>query len=75
MKVGKKKIIWKLHSYVAFGQGLGHNLMNQAHAMHFSIISKKLFWMPNMSLWKTFFEGLCIIIIQKFKFQKMCIMV
>jgi len=40
-KVDWKKLIWKFHSYDAFWKDLGHDLMNQAHAMHFSIISKK----------------------------------
>jgi hypothetical protein len=35
-KVGQKKF----HSYVAFWKGLGHDLMNWAHAMHFSIMKK-----------------------------------
>jgi hypothetical protein len=32
-------------------------------------------WMPNLSLWKFYFEGLHIVIIKKFKLQKMCIKV
>jgi hypothetical protein len=56
-KVGQNKFIWKFHSYVAFWKGLGHDLMNQTHAMHFSIISKNMFWMPNLSSWKTYFWG------------------
>jgi len=41
LKVGQKKLIWKFQSYVSFWKGLGHDLMNQAHVMHFIIISKK----------------------------------
>ncbi len=41
LKVGQKHLIWKFQSYVEFCKGLGHDLMNQAHAMHFIIISKK----------------------------------
>jgi hypothetical protein len=70
-----KIYIWKLHSYVTFWKGLGHDLMNQAHAMHFSIIFKNMFWMPNLNNGKLIFEGLHIVIIQKFKFQKRCIKV
>jgi hypothetical protein len=49
--------------------------MNQTNAMHFSIISKNMFWMPNLSLWKTYFEGFYIVIIQKSKFQNIYIKV
>ncbi len=55
LKVSQKTLIWNFHLYVAFGKGLGHDLMNQTHAMHFSIISKNVVWMPNPNLWKTYF--------------------
>jgi hypothetical protein len=47
--------------------------MNQAHEMHFSIISKTYFECQIWVYRKLTFEGLHIVIIQKFKFQKMCI--
>ncbi len=41
--------------------------------MHFSIIYKNLFWMPNLKVYENFtFEGFHIIIIQKFNIPKMC---
>jgi len=39
--------------------------------MCFTIISKNMFWALDMSVWKNIFEKLDIVIIQKFKFQKM----
>jgi hypothetical protein len=73
LKVGQKHLIWNFHSYIAFWKVLGFNLMNQAHAMHFSIISCSgcQIWV----YWKLNFEGLRIIIIQKFKIQKVWIKV
>jgi hypothetical protein len=76
LKVGQKHLIWNFHSYVAFWKGLGHSLMNQTQAMHFSIIFKKTcFGCQIWVYWKLNFEGLHIVIIQKFKFQKLCIKV
>jgi hypothetical protein len=74
-KLGQKKLIWKFCSYVAFWKGLRHYLTNQEHEMHFDIISKNMFWMPNLSLWKTYFWGASLCLFQNFKFQKMCIKV
>jgi hypothetical protein len=54
-KIGQKNLIWKLHSYFAFWKGLRHDLMSQAHPMHFSIITKNMFWMSNLNLWKIYF--------------------
>jgi hypothetical protein len=47
--------------------------MNYAHAMHFNITSKKYVLDAKSRFMEIlFFEGLHIIIIPKFKFQKMC---
>jgi hypothetical protein len=49
--------------------------MNQAHAMHYSTISKNMFECQIRIYEKLIFERLHIVIIQKFKFRKMCIKV
>jgi hypothetical protein len=75
LKVGQINLIWNFHSYVVVWKGLGHDLMNQTHVMHFSAYQKKSFGCQIWVYGKLTFEGLHIVIIQKFKFQKMCIKV
>jgi hypothetical protein len=49
--------------------------MNQTHAMHFSIISKNMFCMPNLSLWNIYVLRVLHCQNPKIQIQKMCIKV
>jgi hypothetical protein len=67
-KEGQKTLIWKFHSYFSDWKGLRHDIMNQAHGMHFSIYQKTCFGCQIWLYGKLIVEGLHIVIIQKFKF-------